>query len=98
MQLFMVHLSRDPQLGSGHSQRDVVPSHPPNVLTRVNCIHQRRISIKQWHQVLWDLQSMELSLPGAIGMLIHMQESLLHVNGKSVTMMQGLHASMTEFW
>ena len=40
---------------------------------------------------------MALALPGARGLLIHMQKFLFHVNGKRVTMTQGVHDTLSDF-
>ena len=59
--------------------------------------HQGRVSVKNWHQVLGELRSMALSLPGARVLFIHMQESLLHVKVKRFTLTRGVHASLSDF-
>ena len=99
----MVHLSSAPCLGSGQSQHDAVTDHPPSGPPQGNPIlhpplpHQHWISIKHWQQVLGELQSMALAVPGARGLLSHMQEALRHVNVKRVTLTRGMNASLSDF-
>ena len=49
-------------------------------------LHQWRIGVKRWYQVLGGIWSMTLSLLGARGMFSHIQEALRHVKGKMFTL------------
>ena len=58
---------------------------------------QKRIGVDKWHQVLGELRSMVLALPGSRGLFSQMKESLCHVNGKMVTLYKGVHEALEEF-
>ena len=51
----------------------------------------------KWHQVLGDLRSMEISLPGALGLFSHMQKSLNYVQAKRLIMAKGTHQDLEDF-
>ena len=58
---------------------------------------KKRISVDKWHQVLGELRSMDIALPGIRGILIHMQESLSHVDSKRVALTRGVHQALVDF-
>ena len=58
---------------------------------------QKRISVDKWQCCLGELRSMSLALPGSCGLFSHMQEALLHVNGKRVTLTRGVHEALEGF-
>ena len=58
---------------------------------------QKRISVDKWHHCLGELRSMFLALPGLRGLFSQMQEALRHVNGKRVTLTQGVHEALANF-
>ena len=96
----MVYLTIYHWLGGGHSQHDAVPDPTTKRPTsNRSCLPfpppQWWISIKKWYQVLREIWSMVIALPGDIGLFSHMQEALCHVNGKRVTMTQGVHAFLS---
>ena len=84
-------------------QHDAEPSPPTRSPLQIKFsappppAHQRRISIKKWHQVLGDIRYMALDPPGVRYLLSHTQESLRHVKGKMVTLKKGLHAALSDF-
>ena len=43
---------------------------------------QKRIVVDKWHQVLGELHSMPIALPGVWGLFRYMKEDLHHVEGK----------------
>ena len=55
---------------------------------------QKFIGVEKLHQVIGDLRSMVITLPGTRGILIHMQESLQHVDGKHVALTRGVNQSL----
>ena len=56
--------------------------------------NQKRIGVDKRHQVLGELSSMAIALPGARVLFIHMQEALLHVEGKRVALSRGVHQAL----
>jgi hypothetical protein len=60
---------------------------------------QKRISVKKWHQVLGELRSMSLALPGTRGLFSVLQEALRHksLDGKRIRLRQHVHDFLDDF-
>jgi hypothetical protein len=75
---------------------------PPHRLQRVQELFdlfkgRRRVALKQWHQLLGELRSMTLAIPGGTGMFSHLQEAL-RINDKSrVKLTQAVHDQLADF-
>jgi len=58
---------------------------PPHWIARLNALldsiapDQRVIAVKQWHQVLGELRSMSIAIPGSRGLFYVLQEALHHL-------------------
>ena len=77
---------------------------PPRRLQRLADIlaeiplSQRRTSVKRWHQILGELRSMSLAVPGARGLFSQMQEALRHKDPKGkLKLQQGVHHALQDF-
>ena len=77
-----------------------LPPHQENwfkeILEGIPCI-QKRIGVDKWNQVLEDLCSMDITLPGFMGLFSHMQEGLNHVEGRSLVLTRGVHQAPSDF-
>lgn len=69
--------------------RDILDSIPPP--------HQQRIGITKWHQVLGELRSMALALPGSCGLFSFLQEALRQCKGKCVSLTADVHQALDNF-
>jgi hypothetical protein len=75
---------------------------PPHRLERVQELFdlfrgRRRVATKQWYQLLGELRSMTLAIPGGTGMFSHLQEAL-RLNDKSrVKLTQAVHDQLADF-
>jgi hypothetical protein len=50
-----------------------------DILAEIPLSQNRRMSVKRWHQILGELRSMALAIPGAArGLFSHMQDVLCH--------------------
>ena len=58
---------------------------------------QKCIGVYKWHQVLGQICSIYIALPGAQGLFIHMQDSLHNVEGKRVALTRGVHQALADF-
>jgi Reverse transcriptase (RNA-dependent DNA polymerase). len=58
---------------------------------------QRRISVKKWHNILGELRSMSIALPGSRGLFSHLQAALQHKQGGRVTLTKEVHQAMEDF-
>ena len=82
----MVELSGTPGVVNKYGQHDVVVV--PTRDSRFKAIvagmptSQKRTGVDKWHRVIVDLSSMDIVLPGARCLFIHMQEALHHMEGK----------------
>jgi hypothetical protein len=55
-------------------------------------LSQKRTSVKRWHQILGELQSMALAIPGARGLFSHMQDASCHKDPKGrLPLRRGIH-------
>jgi hypothetical protein len=72
---------------------------PPRQLQRLAEIlaeiplSKKTTSVKRWHQILCELWSMALAIPGARGLFSHMQDALCHKdpNKGRLTLRRGVH-------
>jgi hypothetical protein len=61
-------------------------------------LSQKRTSVKQWHQILGELRSMALAIPGAQGLFSHMQDALCHEDPKGrLALRRGVHDALHDF-
>ena len=59
---------------------------------------QKRIGVTKWHQILGELRSMSLALPGARNMFSTMQEALTHKRkGTRIQLNKGVHQALDDF-
>ncbi len=58
---------------------------------------QKRIAIKKWHQILGELRSMTIAIPGARGMFSLLQEAFRHNVDGRLRLNQGVHDTITDF-
>jgi hypothetical protein len=58
---------------------------------------QKCIALTKWHQLLGELRSMALGLPGSQGLFSHLQAAFRHHDGKWVRLTRGVHASLANF-
>ena len=57
---------------------------------------QCRIVVDKWNQVLGDLRSMAIALPGARYLFSQIQEALCHVKEKRVTLSKVVHEALVD--
>ena len=82
---------------------------PPRRMTRLAKIlasiplTQKRTTINRWHQILGELRSMSLAIPGSRGLFSHMQEALRHREGHPhrgkprLSLHAGVHDALQHF-
>ena len=76
---------------------------PPHRVERLLAIlasiapNQKRIQLSLWHQVLGELRSMLLGLPGAKGLFSVLQEALRHTSDKRVRLSRVVHTFLDDF-
>lgn len=76
---------------------------PPHRVTRLHEIlasiphTQRRISKKRWHQILGELRSMSLALPGSRNIFSTMQNALSSALHGRVALSRGVHDAVADF-
>ena len=58
---------------------------------------QKRISVKRWQQILGELRSMSIALPGSRGLFSLMQEALRHQTKNRIRLSKGVHAALDDF-
>ena len=58
---------------------------------------QHRTSIKKWHQVLGELRSMAIALPGSRNIFSTMQNALATKTGSRVALHKGVHDALDDF-
>ena len=58
---------------------------------------QKRISVKKWQQVLGELRSMSIALPGSRGLFSLMQEALRHQADSRLRLTKEVHAALDDF-
>jgi hypothetical protein len=57
---------------------------------------QRRVSVKKWQQVLGELRSMAIALPGSKGLFSLLQEALRHQSDSRIRLSQGVHDTLKD--
>ena len=99
--LHVVNLSGSPGLGHQYSQhynaltstsREPLQGDPGKIPCR-----QKRIGVDKCHQVLGNLFSLAIALPGTRGIFIHMQEYVHHVDGKHVALTRSVNQALADF-
>jgi hypothetical protein len=75
---------------------------PPHRLERVHELFdlfrgRRRVATKQWYQLLGELRSMTLAIPGGRGMFSHLQEALRLHDKSRVKLTQAVHDQLADF-
>ena len=58
---------------------------------------QRRIGVTKWHQVLGELRSMSIALPGSRGLFSFLQEALRQCKGTRVSITKQVHQALDDF-
>ena len=58
---------------------------------------QKRTSVKKWHQVLGELRSMSIALPGSRNLFGQLQKALTDRKGGRVTLKRGVHQALDDF-
>ena len=59
---------------------------------------QKRVSVKKWQQVLGELRSMSVAIPGSRGLFSLLQEALRHQEpGARIRLSQGVHDCLDDF-
>jgi hypothetical protein len=59
--------------------------------------NQKRIRVTQWHQLLGELRSMLLGIPGAQGLFSVLQEAFRHTTDNRVRLSSAVHAFLDDF-
>ena len=59
--------------------------------------HQKRTSVKKWHQVLGELRSMSIALPGSRHMFGRLQNALTLKGKGRVSLKKGVHQALDDF-
>ena len=57
---------------------------------------QRRVSMKKWQQVLGEIRSMAIALPGSMGLFSLLQEALRHHSDGRIRLSQGVHDTLKD--
>lgn len=75
---------------------------PPHRLLRVRELFdlfrgRKRVALKQWHQLLGELRSMTLAIPGGTGMFSHLQNALRHSDKSRVKLNKDVHNQLADF-
>ena len=58
---------------------------------------RKRLSLRQWHQILGELRSMAIALPGACGLFSVLQDALSHADRHRVRLNRHVFASIADF-
>ena len=58
---------------------------------------QSRLAIDKWHQILGELRSMSLALPGSRGLFSSLQAALQSSDGKRLRLTKSFHDALAEF-
>eukprot|EP00804_Cyclotella_cryptica_P003096 CCRYP_006083-RB/>CCRYP_006083-RB protein AED:0.19 eAED:0.39 QI:0/0/0/1/0/0/2/0/333 len=58
---------------------------------------QKRTTVKKWHQVLGELRSMSIALPGARNMFARLQKALSLQTKNRVSLKKGVHQALEDF-
>jgi hypothetical protein len=52
---------------------------------------QKRLSVRKWQQIIGELRSMSIAIPGSRGMFSLLQEALRHQSDKRIRLSRGVH-------
>ena len=77
-----------------------LPSHRVERLAEILAsvpVTQKRTSVKKWHQLLGELRSMSLALPGSRNIFSTMQNALTLSSGSRVALNKGVHDALNDF-
>jgi hypothetical protein len=58
---------------------------------------QKRLSRDKWHQLLGELRSMSLALPGARGLFSHLQQAIHTASGNRLRLTKAFHQALDDF-
>jgi hypothetical protein len=58
---------------------------------------QKRRSVRKWQQILGELRSMAIAIPGSHGLFSRMQETLKHRSDNCIRLSQGIHDCLADF-
>jgi hypothetical protein len=76
---------------------------PPHRIARLKELldsipaHQRRIGVTKWHNMLGELRSMSIALPGSRGLFSHLQAALSKKHGSRVPLTAEVHQALADF-
>lgn len=90
-------------LGWDIDTRALTLSLPPHRLERLNHIldwissPRRRLHIKRWHQLLGELRSMSIAIPGSRGLFSVLQEALRRADSRRVRLTRKIHEVAADF-
>ena len=59
--------------------------------------HQRRLSLRRWQQILGELRSMAIAIPGSRGLFSLLQEALRHRSDGRIRLSRGVHDCLDDF-
>jgi hypothetical protein len=59
---------------------------------------QKRLSLCKWQQILGELRSMALAIPGCRGLFSWMQEALRHRSDNRIRLSNSVHDCLQDFW
>jgi hypothetical protein len=68
--------------------REILDSIPP---------HQRRMGVSKWHQILGELRSMSIALPGSRGLFSTLQDALRSKKGTRISITAQIHQTLADF-
>jgi hypothetical protein len=66
-----------------------------DILTEIP-LTQRRISVKRWQQILGEIRSMAIALPGSNGLFSLLQEALRHQSNGRIRLSQGVQDTLED--
>jgi hypothetical protein len=58
---------------------------------------QKRISVRKWQQILGELRSMAIAIPGSTGLFSWMQETLKHRSDNRIRLTRTIHDCISDF-
>ena len=90
-------------LGWTVDSHDMTLTLPPRRLQRLHDIlaaipsTRKRLSLDAWHQLLGELRSMSLALPGSRGLFSHLQHAIRSKQGTRLRLSPGFHRALDDF-
>jgi hypothetical protein len=60
-------------------------------------LNQKRLSVRKWQQLLGELRSMAIAIPGSHGLFSWMQETLKHCSDNRIRLTQSVHDCSQDF-